>query len=144
MRNLARGPLVADAVVHTARTLEDTTVEIALGWDDGRDARVQSVVNGSTTLSGTHERGLRHGLLEVARALGCTASDAAARELVEPGLIAVVHVGLLDPSFGSPTRDHLVSPIAAHVVRRAVVEALPEALRARPALDAFLRARLQT
>ena len=73
------------------------------------------------TREGTHERGLFDALVAIARDEGARAP----RDLLEPrlsrGLVALVHVWMLGPEFGAPTRDQLRSPIARSAVARAIV-----------------------
>jgi DNA gyrase subunit B len=142
IRALASGPLAGDAVVAALRTFDDVQVDVALAWDGDGPARLRSYVNGVRTVSGTHERGLRRGLRKLARKLGSTASSRTVDEQLAPGMIAILHVGLLDPRFGGPCRDHLETPHAAPAVSRAIEDAIEHAIAQTPALRAFLRERL--
>lgn len=62
------------------------------------------------------------------------------KKCIEPGLIAIVHVGLYDPRWGNPTRDQLLSPIAGEVVAKVLRAQLVEGKQLRAFFEARLRA----
>jgi hypothetical protein len=55
---------------------------------------------------------------------------------------AILHVGLFDPKFRSPTRSLLETPSARIAVRASLMQTLPQVLRSSTELGAFLRQRL--
>lgn len=120
---LVRAWGATEPILATRREIENASVELALGWAPDATTRIGSFVNYHPSVRGTHVNGLFEGLADLASARHLTLDAGETRVRVAPGLRAVVHVGLLDPSFGGPTRDHLVSPLASVVTRRAIVEA---------------------
>ncbi len=110
------------------QTVGDVHVEIAFAWNRDGEEVVRSYVNMQPTLgNGTHVSGIWRGLAEYARSRNALARRARhVREAVGRGLVAVVHVGLYDPRFGSPTRDQLQNPEAADAVRTALRTTLVE------------------
>ncbi len=132
---------VGDAVLAVRRTIDDVVVDLALGWRDGRSAEVHSFVNLQRTFSGSHVEGLFEGLETLARQDGFSASSRVLEEILSPGLVALIHVGLLHPQFGAPTRDHLRTPLARTATARAIVDAA-DALHRRGAFRETLRSRL--
>jgi DNA gyrase subunit B len=138
VRAIAGPELACPSVFAITRTIDDVFVDLAIGWRASGPPDVRSFVNVSPTRGGTHVRGLWRGLSRVAgRRIHVV------RELLEPGLVAVLHVGLFEPRFGAPTRDQLLTPLAGWVVRRAIVDAFPFAERAAP-LRALFAERLGT
>ena len=53
------------------------------------------------------------------------------RARIEPGLIAIIQVGLYDPRLGNPTRDQLLSPVAGKVVAKVLRDQFVVAKRLR-------------
>lgn len=86
-------------------------------------------------------KGLFGGLDAVARGLGFSGTPSVLEEVLRPGLVAVIHVGLLAPQFGAPTRDHLCTPLARTATAKAIVAAA-DALHRRGAFRDALCARL--
>lgn len=136
VRALAGNRLACPTIFATTRTIDDVFVDVAIGWRDRGEPEVRSFVNMLPTRTGTHVKGLWSGLTVAAKRIRPAILD-----LLGPGLVAVLHVGLFDPSFGGPTREHLSTPLAGPAVERAIAEALP-AVRRDARLGAFLDERL--
>jgi DNA gyrase subunit B/topoisomerase-4 subunit B len=91
-------------------------VEVSLQWTESTDEHVRSYVNGIPTGSGgTHENGLRSGLVKAVRNFvethsltprGLTLSAEDIRE----GLVAVLSVFISEPQFQGQTKDRLNNP----------------------------------
>ena len=90
------------------------------------------------TISGTHVAGLWGGLVEAAKKLAAPRESASIREVLAPGLLAMLHVGLYSPRFGSPKREQLLNPAAGIAVQRAIERHLPRAMCASDALRCYL------
>jgi DNA gyrase subunit B/topoisomerase-4 subunit B len=108
-------PAVHDAPFSFSRD-EDVRLEVALKWTEATDERLKSYVNGIPTGSGgTHENGLRSGLVKAVRnyidthnllprGVNISAED------VREGLVGVLSVFLKDPQFQGQTKDRLNNP----------------------------------
>ncbi len=93
-----------------------TRLEVALAWTEATDELVKSYVNGIPTPNGgTHEAGLRSGLVKAVRNYiethdltpkGVTLSAEDIRE----GLVAILSVYVLDPQFQGQTKSRLNNP----------------------------------
>ncbi len=95
---------------------EDTRLEIALLWTEATEEKIKSYVNGIPTgTGGTHENGLRAGLVKAVRnyidthglaprGVTITAED------IREGLAGVVSLFLKDPQFQGQTKDRLNNP----------------------------------
>lgn len=134
---LATAPIVAR--FSTCQELDDVYVDLALAWTEAKDIDVHCFVNMSRSVGGSHVEGIWQGLAAAADALEIHDSPVRLRERLEPGLIALVHVGLFQPQWGSPSRDQLVSPAAGMAVARLLARTIPQAARRNPALLARLR-----
>jgi len=66
------------------------------------------------------------------------------REVIGPGLVAVVHAGLYDRRFGDPRRDRLMNPEIRTAVAEVMAESLSTSLRDHPELLDKLLRRLPT
>ena len=107
--------------IHLRGEHDGIRVEVALQWVDG-DGVIMAWASHFRTLEGSHVRGFWEGLAEVL-APGLTVE--AARERLEPGLVAAFHADIEDPRFGSPTRDRLDTPEAATAVTHVLRSQLP-------------------
>lgn len=112
-----------DTAPETLRTYDgmvgDVHVEVALGWSPTRTTALHdSFVNLSRTeLGGTH----------VAALLAALEQSAPSPDLwnaTKNGFASLLHVGLLHPRFGGPTKAMLASDEATPAVKRAVSEVL--------------------
>ncbi len=107
-------------------------IELALQWTEATDERVISYVNGIPTGSGgTHENGLRAGLLKAVRNYiethklaprGVTLSAEDIRE----GVVAVLSVFIAEPQFQGQTKDRLNNPEVQSTVDAATRPALEQ------------------
>ena len=126
-------------VVHTPlfrAGKDDTTarIEVVLKWTESTDEHIRSYVNGIRTHGGgTHENGLRSGLVRVVRnyievhnfklrGVSITADD------IREGLVVILSVFVSDPMFQGQTKERLNNPEMS-----AVVDAM-----IRPALENWL------
>jgi DNA gyrase subunit B len=101
---------------------EDTRLELAFLWTESTEERIRSYVNGIPTgTGGTHENGLRSGLVKAVRNYidthglaprGVTLSAEDIRE----GLVGVVSLFIKDPQFQGQTKDRLNNPEIQSVV----------------------------
>jgi DNA gyrase subunit B/topoisomerase-4 subunit B len=94
-------------------------VELALLWTEATDEHIRSYVNGiQTTFGGTHEAGLRSGVVKAVRnfiethsltpkGVTLTAED------IREGLVAILSVYILNPQFQGQTKDKLNNPETA-------------------------------
>jgi len=108
--------------------------EVALVWTEATDEHIRSYVNGiPTTSGGTHEGGLKSGVVKAFRnyittheltpkGVTLTAED------IREGLVAILSVYLVDPQFQGQTKDRLNNAEAAGAVDALV----------RPALEQYL------
>jgi DNA gyrase subunit B/topoisomerase-4 subunit B len=95
---------------------EDTRLEVAFLWTEATEEKLKSYVNGIPTGSGgTHENGLRSGLVKAVRnyvdthgltprGVTITAED------IREGLAGVVSLFIKDPQFQGQTKDRLNNP----------------------------------
>jgi DNA gyrase/topoisomerase IV subunit B len=94
-------------------------VELALLWTEATDEHIRSYVNGiHTSAGGTHEAGLRSGVVKAVRnfidthsltpkGVNLTAED------IREGLVAILSVYVLHPQFQSQTKEKLNNPETA-------------------------------
>ncbi|MBN2799047.1 MAG: type IIA DNA topoisomerase subunit B [Deltaproteobacteria bacterium] len=122
-------------------------IELALTWTDGTREHLLSYVNGIPTPDGgTHEQGLRDGMLKALRAfidmhqlvpknLALTADD------LREGVLGVLSVLHPDPQFQGQTKDRLNNPEVRAVVDTAVRQVLEQWLHENKSLGERLVAR---
>jgi DNA gyrase subunit B/topoisomerase-4 subunit B len=91
-------------------------IEVALRWTESPEGRIKSFVNGiPTTDGGTHDQGLRDGVVKavrsymethdhIPRGLDITAED------IREGLYAVISIYMEDPQFQGQTKEKLNNP----------------------------------
>ncbi len=111
-----------------------TTIEVALAWTEGTDEHVKSYVNGIPTRNGgTHENGLKAGIIKAVRNFiethdltpkGVTLSAEDIRE----GIVCILSAYVVEPQFQGQTKDRLNNPEVQLNVDNAV----------RPALEKWL------
>jgi DNA gyrase subunit B len=127
---------VLDAAGHMAMTelTRDCTVDVALRWGTGYDAKVQSFVNIiATPKGGTHIQGFDQALVKVfrkqlelnARRLK-VGSDKVEKEDILAGLTAVVTVRLAEPQFEGQTKEVLGTSAVRAIVARVVEQELTD------------------
>lgn len=112
----------------------DEAIEVTLQWTESTDESFRSFVNGiRTSDGGTHENGLKSGIVKAVRnfmethdvkvkGIEITAND------IREGLVGILSIFIRDPAFQGQTKDKLVNPEMAGVVEGYV----------RPALETWL------
>jgi DNA gyrase/topoisomerase IV subunit B len=116
----------------------DPRLELALVWTEATEESVRSFVNGIPTPSGgTHENGLRAGIVKAVRnylethellpkGVSVTAED------IREGIVALLSIYVLEPQFQGQTKDRLNNPELAAQVDGAVRPALEKWLNENP------------
>ncbi len=95
---------------------EETRLEVAFLWTEATEEKIRSYVNGIPTGSGgTHENGLRSGLVKAVRNYidthGLTPRGVTiSAEDIREGLTGVVSLFLKEPQFQGQTKDRLNNP----------------------------------
>ncbi|MEO2035483.1 MAG: DNA topoisomerase IV subunit B [Planctomycetaceae bacterium] len=120
-------------------------IEIVLKWTESTDEHLRSYVNGIRThAGGTHENGLRAGLVKAVRnyievhnykprGVTLTADD------IREGLLAILSVFIGDPMFQGQTKEKLNNPEMSSVVDAVIRPALENWLNNNPSVaDAIL------
>jgi DNA gyrase subunit B/topoisomerase-4 subunit B len=108
--------------------------EIALVWTEATDEHVKSYVNGIPThAGGTHEQGLKSGVVKAVRNYMATheltpKGVTLTAEDIREGLVGILSFYIADPQFQGQTKDKLNNPEAASAIDGAV----------RPALEQYL------
>jgi DNA gyrase subunit B/topoisomerase-4 subunit B len=103
-----------------------TRIELALHWTEATDEHVRSYVNGIPTGSGgTHENGLRSGIVKAVRNFVETHNLSPrgvtiAAEDIREGVVGILSVFLPDPQFQGQTKDRLNNPEVQSLVDAAV------------------------
>jgi DNA gyrase subunit B/topoisomerase-4 subunit B len=109
---------------------DEPRIEMSMGWTESTEEHVRSYVNGIPTgAGGTHEQGLKSGLVKAVRnyiethnlvpkGVTLTAED------IREGLVCVLSVYVLQPQFQGQTKDKLNNPEVAGDVDGAVRVAL--------------------
>jgi DNA gyrase subunit B/topoisomerase-4 subunit B len=109
---------------------DNPRVEAALVWTEATDEHIRSYVNGiQTGFGGTHEAGLRSGIVKAVRnfiethnlvpkGVALTAED------IREGLVVILSVYLINPQFQGQTKDKLNNPETAGEVDGVVRVAL--------------------
>jgi DNA gyrase subunit B/topoisomerase-4 subunit B len=123
-------PINTAQFVH--RKENGSRIELALQWTESTEEHVLSYVNGIPTGSGgTHENGLKAGLVKAVRNFidthdltprGVTLSAEDIRE----GLVGVISIFISDPQFQGQTKDRLNNPDVQALVDGAVRPALEQ------------------
>lgn len=118
---------------------ENTSLEIALQWNDGYSESIYSYANNINTVDGgTHLTGMRAALTRVVN--GLAAQDKHAQNLKEglspedirEGLTAVVHVKLSDPQFEGQTKNKLANSRIRTLVESSLNEKLTDYFHENP------------
>ena len=111
---------------------EQPRLELALLWTEATDEHIRSYVNGIPTgAGGTHELGLRAGLVKAVRNFVETHGLAPkgvtlAAEDIREGLTAILSLYIVDPQFQGQTKDKLNNPDVQGEVDGAVRVALEQ------------------
>jgi DNA gyrase subunit B len=132
LRYLACGEQLVEPL-YVRATHADVHIELALAWVDRRAAEIHSFVNCSPTRDGTHVAGMLAGINRVFAKLLKTRRRTLKAQLAR-GLLAIVHVDLECPRFGSPTREWLDNAEVGEAVRTVVERELAAHLARTPAL----------
>ncbi len=131
---------VHDQPFALAREVDAARIEVAFRWTEATDETIRSYVNGIPTGSGgTHESGLRGGLVKAVRnyvethnlaprGVSITAED------IREGLVGIISVFIPEPQFQGQTKDRLNNPEVQSLVDSAV----------RPALEQWLNSNRTT
>ncbi|MEO6775310.1 MAG: ATP-binding protein [Kofleriaceae bacterium] len=126
-----------DASFSTEQKVDGVYVDLALAWSGDRAPIIHSFVNMQSSRGhGTHVQGVYRAFAAYAKDLGVTSEEFTER--IEPGLIAIIHVGLYDARWGNPRQDQLISPVAGTVVEKVLRDQFVE----RERLRAFFESRL--
>jgi len=134
-----------EQIFSVRRDDREAKVEIVLRWSDSTEEAIRSYVNGIRThAGGTHENGLKSGVVKAVRNYmdvhdfkprGVTITSDDIRE----GLICVLSVFISDPMFQGQTKDRLNNPESSALVDGVVRPALENWLNTNPSLaDAIL------
>lgn len=118
---------------------EDTSVEVALQWNDSYAESVYTYANNINTLEGgTHLTGLRAALTRVVNQLTSTdknvqgLKEGLTPEDIREGLTAVIHVKLRDPQFEGQTKNKLANARIRSLVEGLVGDKLTEFFHENP------------
>ena len=135
-----RGKAPTHAAEFTFVRDAEPRLELALQWTEATEESVRSFVNGIPTSSGgTHENGLKSGLVKAVRnylathellpkGISPTAED------IREGLVALLSVYVLEPQFQGQTKERLNNPEVAGQVDAAVRPALENWLNENPSV----------
>ncbi|MBN1441843.1 MAG: DNA topoisomerase IV subunit B, partial [Planctomycetes bacterium] len=134
----ARGHKPTQDAIFYMESPDDPRMELALQWTDETGEYVRSYVNGvETSAGGTHELGLRAGVVRAVRGYvedhdlqprGVTISAEDIRE----GLSAILSVYILDPQFQGQTKERLNNPEVQAQVSGAAGAALERYFNSNP------------
>ena len=122
--------------LHVRTTVDGITIDLAIGWHAGAPS-IESFVNCSPTIRGVHVDALREAThATVARRFE---RSRIARSRVERHMVAIVHVMLAHPRFGSPSREWITNPEVGDAVRTVIERELARHFDEAPAaLDSLL------
>lgn len=136
---------VHDQLFSAARDDRAAKVEATLRWTESTDEHIRSYVNGIRThAGGTHENGLKSGIVKAVRnymevhgfkprGVSVTADD------IREGLVCILSVFCSDPMFQGQTKERLNNPEMASTVDGLIRPALETWLNSNPSLaDAIL------
>jgi DNA gyrase subunit B/topoisomerase-4 subunit B len=127
---------------------DEPRLELALLWTEATDEHIRSYVNGIPTgAGGTHELGLRSGLVKAVRnfidthglqpkGVSLTAED------IREGLTAILSIYVAEPQFQGQTKDKLNNPEVQGEVDGAVRVALEQWLTENPRVAEGIVARI--
>ena len=115
-------------------------VELCLRWTEATDEEIRSYVNGIRThAGGTHENGLRSGLVKAVKNY-MDVHDikfkgvAVAAEDIREGIVGILSVFLGDPMFQGQTKEKLNNPEVAPLVEALVRQTLESWLNNNPSI----------
>lgn len=131
---------IHEPLFSVAKDENNTRIEVVLRWTEATDEEIRSYVNGIRThAGGTHENGLRGGIVKAVRnymemhdinpkGVTITAED------IREGCIGILSVFLSDPMFQGQTKDKLNNPEMAAAVDGLVRPALENWLNTNPTI----------
>jgi DNA gyrase subunit B len=129
---------VVNSIPFYATKEGDEKVELTLQWTESTDESIRSYVNGIRTADGgTHEAGLRSGVVKAIRnfmethdvkvkGIEITAND------IREGLVCILSIFIRDPAFQGQTKEKLNNPEMTAAIEGFI----------RPALEAWLNANM--
>jgi DNA topoisomerase IV B subunit len=123
-------------------------IEVAFQWTEGTEERVRSYVNGIPTGSGgTHENGLRMGIVKAVRNYIETHNltprgVTLAAEDIREGIAGILSVFVAEPQFQGQTKDRLNNPEVQSAVDGAVRPALEQWLNSNRSIAEGIVARI--
>jgi DNA gyrase subunit B/topoisomerase-4 subunit B len=126
----------------------DTRIEAAFLWTESTDEAIKSFVNGIPTGSGgTHENGLRAGIVKAVRNYVDThdltpRGVSIAAEDIREGMLGVLSVFIGEPQFQGQTKDRLNNPEVQSTVDAAVRPALEQWLNSNRSVAEQIVARI--
>ncbi len=136
---------VHEPLFATDKDDETARIEVVLKWTESTDEHLRSYVNGIRTHGGgTHENGMRSGLVKAVRnyidvhnfkprGVSLTAED------IREGLVGILSVFIGDPMFQGQTKERLNNPEMSSTVDAVVRPALENWLNNNPSVaDAIL------
>lgn len=137
--------VVHDPLFAVEKDDDAARIEIVLKWTESTDEHLRSYVNGIRThVGGTHENGMRSGLVKAVRNYidvhnfkprGVTLAADDIRE----GLVAILSVFISDPMFQGQTKERLNNPGISSAVDAVIRPALENWLNNNPSVaDAIL------
>ncbi len=135
-----RGKAPTHAVEFTFARDAEPRLELALQWTESTEESIRSFVNGIPTISGgTHENGLKAGLLKAVRNFLAThellpKGVTPSAEDIREGLVCLLSVYVLEPQFQGQTKERLNNPEVAAQIDAAVRPALENWLNENPSV----------
>ncbi len=140
---------IVHAPLFTAQRDDPTArIEVVLRWTEATDEHLRSYVNGIRTHGGgTHEAGLRSGIVKAirnyidvhnirTRGVSITAED------IREGLTAILSVFVSDPMFQGQTKERLNNPEMSSAVDAVVRPALENWLNSNPSVAEAILGRI--
>ncbi len=122
--------------------------ELAMAWTESTDEHVRSFVNGiPTAAGGTHENGLKSGIVKAVRNYLETTGTAPkgvtlAAEDIREGLVVILSTYVAEPQFQGQTKDRLNNPEVAQLIDAFVRPALEKWLYENRSLSEQIVARM--
>lgn len=112
-------------MVSAIGSVNDVDVEVALGWRPrGKEPLIRAFANYAETEEPASSN--RQGVIAAVRS-AIKQKRASKEKRVLSGLVAIVHVGLLHPKFGGPTRARLEMKEVQVAVEQVVTRAINQA-----------------
>jgi len=99
-------------------------VDFAFAWKHQK-GHMQSFANNINTIDGgTHVNGLIIGLVKAIKEhRSCEFTSKHYKDKIVKNLVAIIHVNIADPKFGSPTKDRLINETVYEAVKKIVYNA---------------------